>query len=84
MWASNLVAKSESGREAIELIDDKGCVTQPQVFGPFTKIKTNDSLMLVSTFQAFKFTASTVVRFSIIVHFCIVQCPEVNIQLLFD
>lgn len=78
IWAGHLVATSDNGQDSILLLDDNGCPTQEHIFQKFTKVVTNDSRMLVSTFQAFKFTSSPVVRFSVMVHFCTLSCPDVS------
>lgn len=78
IWAGHLVAMSENGEESIFLLDDRGCPTNLNIFPAFTKIRTNETNRLVANFQAFKFTASLVVRFSVIVQFCPKVCPMVR------
>lgn len=78
IWAGHLVAMTEKGDESIFLLDDRGCPTNLNVFPAFTKIRTGEVNRLVANFQAFKFSSSPVVRFSVIVQFCPKVCPVVE------
>lgn len=78
IWASHLVAMTERNDESIFLLDDHGCPTNLNVFPALRKIVTNTTRRLVANFQAFKFAASPVVRFSVLVQFCQRECPPVG------
>lgn len=78
IWAGHLVAMTENGQDSILLLDDRGCPTNLDVFPALTRITTNDSVQLVSTFQAFKFSSSNVIRFSVMVQFCVERCPQMD------
>lgn len=71
------MAMTEKGEESIFLLDDRGCPTNLNVFPAFTKVRNNETNRLVANFQAFKFSASPVVRFSVIVQFCPRVCTMV-------
>lgn len=76
-WASHLVATTEKGDESIFLLDDRGCPTNLNIFPAFTKQRTNQTNRLVANFQAFKFSSSPVVKFTVVVQFCSDTCPVV-------
>ncbi|RZC38532.1 uncharacterized protein BDFB_011024, partial [Asbolus verrucosus] len=78
IWAGHLVAMTENSDESILLLDDRGCPTNLNIFPALTKIVTNDTRKLVATFQAFKFSSSPIVRFSVIVQFCPEICPSIT------
>lgn len=78
IWAGHLVAMTENGQDSILLLDDRGCPTNLDVFPALTRITTNDTVQLVSTFQAFKFSSSNVIRFSVMVQFCVDRCPQMD------
>ncbi|KAK9880032.1 hypothetical protein WA026_008548 [Henosepilachna vigintioctopunctata] len=78
IWAGHLIAMTESGAESIYLLDDRGCPTDPNVFPYLEKVTQDNKTELIATFQAFKFSSSPAVRFSVIVQFCPDKCPEVD------
>ncbi|XP_044754942.1 uncharacterized protein LOC123313905 [Coccinella septempunctata] len=78
IWVSHLVAMTENGGESIMLLDDSGCPVDNNVFPPMVKSRMNNVTTLTGTFQAFKFSSSPAVRFSVIVQFCPEKCPEVD------
>ncbi|KAJ3626559.1 hypothetical protein MTP99_017046 [Tenebrio molitor] len=78
MWAGHLVAMTENSSESILLLDDRGCPTNFNIFPALTKISNNDTKRLVATFQAFRFSSSPIVRFSVIVQFCPEKCPSID------
>ncbi|CAH0556103.1 unnamed protein product [Brassicogethes aeneus] len=78
IWASHLVAMTEKSDESIFLLDDRGCPTDLALFPGLEKIKTNNTVTLVGTFQAFKFASSSILRFSVIVQFCTEKCMPVD------
>lgn len=75
--AGHLVAMTEKGEESIFLLDDRGCPTNLNIFPAFTKIRNAETNRLIANFQAFKFSSSPVVKFSVIVQFCPKICPMV-------
>nr|XP_023023455.1 uncharacterized protein LOC111511655 [Leptinotarsa decemlineata] len=78
LWASHLIAMTEKNDQSIFLLDDYGCPTSLNIFPGLDKIVTNTSKELVANFQAFKFANSPVVRFSVIIQFCAVECPPIQ------
>lgn len=76
--AGHLVATTENGQDSILLLDDRGCPTNLNIFPALTKEHTNTTVTLFATFRAFKFSSSSIIRFSIIAQFCAVQCPTVR------
>lgn len=79
--AGHLVASSASGVSSYFLLDEAGCPTDPATFPALLKDPT-DNRSLISTFTAFKFPDSQIVRFNIVVRFCLEQCEPVNKQSL--
>ncbi|KYQ57928.1 hypothetical protein ALC60_02977 [Trachymyrmex zeteki] len=71
--AGHLVASSASGESSYLLLDEIGCPTDPATFPALLKDPI-DNRSLISTFTAFKFPDSQIVRFNVIVRFCIEQC----------
>lgn len=78
IWAGHLIAMTERGEESVFLLDDKGCPTNMNIFPAFRKIHNNETNRLIANFQAFKFSVSPVVRFSVVVQFCPKVCPMVH------
>ena len=60
LFARNLRAISGDNVDSIQLLDDRGCPTDPLIFSGLEK--EQDSNNLVGTFEAFKFSDSSVVR----------------------
>ena len=80
IWAGHLIAMTDNGQDSILLLDDRGCPTNLDVFPGLTKtISEDNSIVLSSIFQAFKFSTSNIIRFSVIVQFCPNECPQVTI-----
>ena len=75
IFARNLVAKSGLDEEEIVLLDDRGCPSDP-VFPGLQK--DNETGALVGTFEAFKFSDTTVVNFEVNVQFCQENCNPVD------
>ncbi|KAJ8918619.1 hypothetical protein NQ315_013125 [Exocentrus adspersus] len=78
------ISDSQIGQE-LELIielnsknNDRGCPTNLNIFPPLHKLVSENSRQLVANFQAFKFASSPIVRFSVIIQFCSVECPPIN------
>lgn len=78
MWAGHLIAMTENGADSIFLLDDQGCPTNLNIFPALIKIRNENTTRLVGNFQAFKFSTSSIVRFSVIVQFCPQTCPPVD------
>ncbi|XP_011872865.1 PREDICTED: uncharacterized protein LOC105564798 [Vollenhovia emeryi] len=71
--AGHLVASSASGDSSYLLLDEIGCPTDPATFPALLKDPI-DNRSLISTFSAFKFPDSQIVRFNVIVRFCVEVC----------
>ncbi|XP_011169679.2 uncharacterized protein LOC105202723 isoform X2 [Solenopsis invicta] len=71
--AGHLVASSASGESSYLLLDEIGCPTDPATFPALLKDPI-DNRSLISTFTAFKFPDSQIVRFNVMVRFCIEEC----------
>ncbi|XP_044739441.1 uncharacterized protein LOC123300849 [Chrysoperla carnea] len=76
-----LWAIGENNSDSILLLDDSGCPVRPNIFPGFIKTRYPTKLLLTSNFLAFKFITSNTVKFKIMIHFCILKCPEVNCTL---
>lgn len=74
--AINITANSDS--EKIELIGPTGCPNNVAIFPAMQKEVTNSSRVLSTKFRAFKFAASSALRFSVKVQFCYKMCRPVN------
>ena len=61
LFARNLRAISGDNVDSIQLLDERGCPTDPLIFSGLER--ENGSSNLVGTFEAFKFSDSSVVRF---------------------
>ncbi|KAL1498109.1 hypothetical protein ABEB36_008963 [Hypothenemus hampei] len=77
-WASDLIAMTEKGDESIVLIDEYGCPTNLNIFPPLTKVVENGTRKIQATFQAFKFASSSIIRFSVLVQFCLNACMPIK------
>ncbi|CAK9824833.1 hypothetical protein ANTRET_LOCUS2937 [Anthophora retusa] len=75
--AGHLVASSASGDASYLLLDELGCPTDPTTFPVLSKDPL-DARSLVATFTAFKFPDSQLVRFNVIVRFCLEKCTPAN------
>jgi hypothetical protein len=76
IFARNLVARSGSKSDSFTLLDERGCPTDPVIFPALEKVAPN-SKSLVAPFEAFKFTADSVVRFQVNIQFCLPECLPV-------
>ncbi|CAL7938353.1 unnamed protein product [Xylocopa violacea] len=74
--AGHLVASSASGDASYLLLDEVGCPTDPTTFPPLSK-DPQDGRSLIATFTAFKFPDSQLVRFNVLVRFCLEKCMPV-------
>jgi hypothetical protein len=77
IFARNLVAKSGSKSDSFELLDSRGCPTDAAIFPAMQKLGPK-SKSLVAPFEAFKFTADSVVRFQVNIQFCLPECLPVS------
>ncbi|KRT86548.1 hypothetical protein AMK59_1431, partial [Oryctes borbonicus] len=73
--AGHLVAMTPNSEDSILLLDDRGCPTNLNVFPGLVKTEDGTVKRLVGTFQAFKFSSSPIIRFSVMVMFCQNECP---------
>ena len=76
MFARNLRAlrgDSQENQESIQLLDERGCPTEPVIFSGLRKVE-GDSRSLQGSFEAFKFSETSVVRFQVSVQFCVGEC----------
>jgi len=76
IFARNLRAISGDNVDSIQLLDERGCPTDPLIFSGLSKIDGSQDLQ--GTFEAFKFSESSVVRFQVSVQFCVGDCQPVN------
>ncbi|XP_026674051.1 uncharacterized protein LOC108630827 isoform X2 [Ceratina calcarata] len=75
--AGHLVASSASGDSSYLLLDELGCPTDPSAFPALMKDPT-DGRSLIAPFAAFKFSNSQLVRFDVLVRFCLDKCAPTN------
>lgn len=76
IFARNLKAISGDNEDEIELLDSRGCPTDPIIF-PGLQLLPN-SRDLQGNFEAFKFSDTSIVRFQVNVQFCVEQCNPVQ------
>lgn len=79
--AGHLIAMTPNSEDSILLLDDRGCPTNLNVFPALTKISVGSVKRLVAAFQAFKFSSSPIIRFSVMLMFCRTECPQVSLKL---
>jgi len=76
IFAKSLKAISGIEDDSIELLDDKGCPTDPIIFPGLQVIPGTRDLQ--GSFEAFKFSDTSVVRFQVNVQFCVDECNPVE------
>ena len=76
IFAKNLRAISGDNVDSIQLLDNRGCPPDPTIFGGLTKQDNSNNLR--GTFEAFKFSESSVVRFEVSIQFCVGDCKPVD------
>lgn len=81
--SGHLVATSFDGTESYLLLDTNGCPPDPQTFPALLKESPN-SKSLVANFRAFKFPRSPIVRFTVMVHFCVGTCQPVSLLCIYS
>ena len=75
IFAKSLKAISGADDDSIELLDSRGCPTDPIIFPGLEKIPGSRDLQ--GRFEAFKFSDTSVVRFQVNVQFCVDECNPV-------
>ena len=63
IFAKNLRAISPADNDAIELLDSRGCPTDPIIFPGLEKVPGSEDLQ--GSFEAFKFSDTSVVKFQV-------------------
>jgi len=76
IFAKSLKAISGIEDDEIDLLDDRGCPTDPIIFPGLQKIPGSRDLQ--GSFEAFKFSDTSVVRFQVNVQFCVDECNPVE------
>ena len=76
IFARKLKAIGGDDEDSIDLLDDRGCPTDPIIFPGLQK--PPDSQDLQGSFEAFKFSDTSVVRFQVNVQFCVDECNPVE------
>lgn len=76
IFAKNLRAISPIDSDTIELLDSRGCPTDPIIFPGLEKVPGSEDLQ--GSFEAFKFSDTSVVKFQVNVAFCVGGCNPVN------
>ena len=76
IFARNLKAIGGDDEDSIDLLDDRGCPTDPIIFPGLEKIEGSRDLQ--GSFEAFKFSDTSVVRFQVNVQFCVDECNPVE------
>ncbi|XP_018019680.1 uncharacterized protein LOC108676147 [Hyalella azteca] len=79
IMARNLVARSSDSTGHVTLLDERGCPADPLIF-PSLKPLDNGYRGLQGTFQAFKFSEDSVVRFQVNVQFCLQECKPADCE----
>lgn len=72
--AGHLVASSGTGQDSILLLDWRGCPPDSSVFPALVPAGDHS---LTATFKAFRFPASPILRFSLVLTFCEAICQPV-------
>ena len=72
IFAKNLRAISPADSDEIELLDSRGCPTDPVIFPGLEKVPGSEDLQ--SSFEAFKFSDTSVAKFQVNVAFCLGGC----------
>ncbi|XP_046827463.1 uncharacterized protein LOC124427999 [Vespa crabro] len=79
IMAGHLVASSATGHWSYLLLNEIGCPTDPTTFPALSKDPI-DNRSLIATFTAFKFPESQLVRFNVIVKFCLDKCEPTHCE----
>ena len=78
IFAKNLKAISPIDEDDIELLDSRGCPTDPVIFPGLERLAGSQDLQ--GSFEAFKFSDTSVVKFQVNVAFCVGGCNPVSCQ----
>ena len=78
IFAKNLRAISPADSDEIELLDGRGCPTDPVIFPGLEKVPGSEDLQ--GSFEAFKFSDTSVVKFQVNVAFCVGGCNPVSCE----
>ena len=76
IFARNLRAISGDNVDSIQLLDEGGCPNDPVIFSGLEKVGGSNDLQ--GTFEAFKFSDSSVVRFQVRVYNYVLICLSIN------
>ena len=76
IFARNLKAISGDDEDEIELLDSRGCPTDPIIFPGLQLLPGGNDLQ--GSFEAFKFSDTSIVRFQVNVQFCVERCNPVQ------
>jgi hypothetical protein len=76
IFARNLKAISGDNEDEIELLDSRGCPTDPIIFPGLQTLPNSRDLQ--GSFEAFKFSDTSIVRFQVNVQFCVEECNPVQ------
>ena len=78
IFAKNLKAISPIDEDDIELLDARGCPTDPIIFPGLERLPGSQDLQ--GSFEAFKFSDTSVVKFQVNVAFCVGGCNPVSCE----
>ena len=78
IFAKNLKAISPIDEDDIELLDSRGCPTDPVIFPGLERLPGSQDLQ--GSCEAFKFSDTSVVKFQVNVAFCVGGCNPVSCQ----
>lgn len=81
IFIRDLVAFDADGADEIQLIDERGCPSEPTIMGPVEKVDEKKPVRLFAPFSAFKFPTSDTVQFRTLVSLCIPKCDPVDCSL---
>lgn len=81
IFIRDLVAFDSEGADEIQLIDERGCPSEPSIMGPVEKVDEKKPVQLFAPFSAFKFPTSDTVQFRTLVSLCIPKCEPVDCTL---
>ena len=76
IFARNLKAISGDNEDSIDLLDSRGCPTDPVIFPGLQTLPNSRDLQ--GSFEAFKFSDTSIVRFQVNVQFCVDACNPVE------
>ena len=71
VFVKHIFADDGVDTSELELIDGKGCPTDPSIMGPLRKVDSTSSKILEAPFEAFKFPTSAIVQFRALIVPCI-------------